>query len=136
MRCDSCGSDRIRKASDVFEERLALADANAARDRQTVEALARVAPPRLRNVDKAIGCIAAFGVVGVGWHVFWIGAGIFFLLAVNDASWNNSVWPGLYAAWKERYACEQCGAVRPAAVCAAADGEDDAARVASGDAGA
>jgi hypothetical protein len=122
MVCGNCGADQVRKLALVFEERSALADASATsiapgartgradvRDRDTVEAIARVAPPSPRNVDRGISCIAVFGVVGIAWHVLWIAAGIFLALAVNDASWNYSVWRKLYAAWNERYLCDRCG---------------------------
>jgi hypothetical protein len=74
---------------------------------------ARAAPPVPRNVDKNIGCIAVFGVVGIAWHIVWIVAAVFLALAIRDAAWNANVWPKLYAVWEKSYMCERCGFIGP-----------------------
>ncbi len=90
------------------------------------EDVARVAPPKPRNLNPALNCIGVFGVVGVAWHFVWIVAGIFLVLALNDAAWNNNVWRKQYAAWNESYLCERCGWIGGPAV----DNDHDA-RIAS-----
>ncbi len=119
MLCANCGSDRILPLSVVFERELALFEASATGDdgrplkRRPSPTLVRSAPPRHRDVDKAIGCIAVFGVIGIAWHVLWVVAVIFLGVAIMDAAWNKNALPKLRAVWEDSYMCEQCGFIGP-----------------------
>lgn len=126
MLCPNCGTDELRTLPAAFELETSLSgpsmtevsgDDARPRDRRPSAAEARVAPPVFRNVDKSIGCITVFGVVGIAWHIVWVVAGIFFALAIRDAWWNTTVWPRLYIAWEESYVCERCGFIGAAGRC-------------------
>lgn len=89
MVCAQCGSDRLRNPGGTG---------------------AQPGPPPLRDVMRSLNCVAVFGVIGIAWHVLWILAAIFLVVAFVDGAWNGSVWPARYAAWEESHACDACGA--------------------------
>ncbi len=121
MLCHNCGSDQVQNLAVVFEHETVLAGTNTSADpddgRPRAPNLspvaARAAPPLPRNVDKNIGPIAVFGVVGIAWHVVWLVAAVFLALAIRDAAWNASVWPKLHDVWETSYMCERCGFIGP-----------------------
>jgi hypothetical protein len=57
--------------------------------------------------------IGVFGIIGIGWHIFWVLSAIFFVIAIRDLSWNTFTWPRRYAAWARLHECESCGYIGP-----------------------
>ena len=105
MLCPSCGSDQFRSVSGVSENDATTEPAGGPAAGQT--------EPRQRDVDKCIPLIAVFGVIGIGWHVFWVLSAIFLFIAIRDLRWNTIVWPRQYAAWARLHECESCGYIGP-----------------------
>lgn len=105
MLCPSCGSDRLRSVSGASEEDATPEPAGDPTAAQT--------EPRQRDVDKCIPLIGVFGIIGIGWHIFWVLSAMFLFIAIRDLRWNTITWPMRYAAWARLHECESCGYIGP-----------------------
>jgi hypothetical protein len=105
MLCPSCGSDQLRSVSGVSE--------NAATPQSAGDSTAERPEPRQRDVDKCIPLIGVFGIIGIGWHIFWVLSAVFLFIAIRDLRWNTITWPLQYAAWARLHECKSCGYIGP-----------------------
>ena len=119
MYCRSCGSDRVRKLSLVYEYGVSLLDAFTTtaigeawtQGRQLSAIAARAAPPRRLKVLTPACFAALFTGLALHFPYCWIAVAIFTGIALYAARWNATIWRVQHAAWDRSYLCERCGTI-------------------------